>query len=50
MKRHAGIVAGQLQRRTGRNDLFRKYQVRVRDIITQTALTDGYGHNVPATI
>lgn len=47
MKRHPGIVAGQLQRRIKRNDLFKKFQVRVRDIITQTALTDGYGSKVP---
>jgi HTH-type transcriptional regulator / antitoxin HigA len=43
MKRHPGIVAGQIQRRTGRWDLFKKHQPRIRHIITQTALTDGYG-------
>ena len=50
MKRHPGIVAGQLQRQIDRNDLFRKYQVRVRDILVQTALTDGYGQTVPIDI
>jgi HTH-type transcriptional regulator/antitoxin HigA len=50
MKRHPGIVAGQLQRRIKRNDLFKKFQVRVRDIITQTALTDGYGCKGPTDL
>jgi HTH-type transcriptional regulator / antitoxin HigA len=43
MKRHPGIVAGQIQRHTNRWDLFKKHQPRIRQIITQTALTDGYG-------
>ena len=43
MKRHPGIVAGQIQRHTKRWDLFKKHQPRIRQIITQTALTDGYG-------
>lgn len=45
MKRHPGIVAGQIQKRTERWDLFKKHQVRVRQIIIQTALTDGYGRS-----
>jgi HTH-type transcriptional regulator / antitoxin HigA len=45
VKRHPGIVAGQIQRLTGRWDLFKKHQPRIRHIITQTALTDGYGVN-----
>ncbi len=40
---HPGIVVGQLQRRLGRYDLFRKYQVKVRDHITSSARTDGWG-------
>jgi len=47
VKRHPGIVAGQLQKRLDRWDLFKKYQVKVRHIVTQTALTDGYGKSVP---
>lgn len=43
VRRHPGIVAGQIQVRTGRWDLFRKHQVRVRQFIVQAALTDGYG-------
>jgi HTH-type transcriptional regulator/antitoxin HigA len=45
VKRHPGIVAGQIQKRTERWDLFKKHQPRVRHIIIQTALTDGYGVN-----
>jgi len=47
VKRHPGIVAGQLQKRLDRWDLFKKHQVKVRHIVTQTALTDGYGKTVP---
>ncbi len=50
MKRHPGIVAGQIQKRIGRWDLFKKHQVRVRHIVTETALTDGYGRNVPSDL
>jgi HTH-type transcriptional regulator/antitoxin HigA len=45
MRRHPGIVAGQIQKRTERWDLFKKHQVRVRQILIQTALTDGYGRS-----
>src|SRR4029077_20061943 len=50
MKRHPGIVAGQLQKRVSPWDLFKKYQVKVRYIIVQTALTDGYGRSAPTDI
>jgi HTH-type transcriptional regulator/antitoxin HigA len=50
MHRHPGIVAGQLQRQINRPELFRKYQVRVRPIITTAALTDGYGQSAPVSI
>ncbi len=40
---HPGIVVGQLQRRLRRYDLFRKYQVKVRQFVTSSALTDGWG-------
>jgi HTH-type transcriptional regulator / antitoxin HigA len=43
MKRHPGIIAGQIQRHTKRWDLFKKHQPRIRHLLTQTALTDGYG-------
>jgi HTH-type transcriptional regulator/antitoxin HigA len=47
MKRHPGIVAGQLQRRVDNRALFKKFQARVRDILIQSALTDGYGKSGP---
>lgn len=46
VKRHPGIVAGQLQHKIKRPELFKKFQARVREIITQTALTDGYGREL----
>jgi HTH-type transcriptional regulator/antitoxin HigA len=45
-KVHPGIVVGQLQRRLQRWDLFRPLLVRIRHLITQVAVTDGYGHLV----
>lgn len=50
IKRHPGIVAGQLQHKIKRPELFKKYQTRVRTIITETALTDGYGRELPFAI
>jgi HTH-type transcriptional regulator/antitoxin HigA len=50
MKRHPGIVAGQLQNKIGRHDLFKKFQGRVREIVTEAALTDGYGKSAPNDI
>lgn len=50
MKRHPGIVAGQLQHKINRPELFKKFQSRVRDIITEAALTDGYGKQVTVEI
>ncbi|MFN8891798.1 MAG: transcriptional regulator [Alphaproteobacteria bacterium] len=48
VRRHPGIVAGQLHHKlNGRHELFAKYIAKVRDVITQTALTDGYGKSCP---
>ena len=44
---HPGIVAGQLQRRTQRYDLFRKYLVKVRSIVSPGSMVDGWGDVVP---
>ena len=50
---HPGIVVGQLQH-SSRNELnysqHRDMLVKVRDIITSAALTDGWGHSLPVTI
>jgi HTH-type transcriptional regulator/antitoxin HigA len=50
VRRHPGIVAGQIQKRTERWDLFKRHQPKVRHIIIETALTDGYGKNVPPNL
>jgi len=39
---HPGIVAGQLQHRTGRYDLFRKYLVKIRSFVSPGAMVDGW--------
>lgn len=41
---HPGIIVGQLQYRLDRWDLHRSLLVKIRDHITPSALTDGYGH------
>jgi HTH-type transcriptional regulator/antitoxin HigA len=46
VKRHPGIVAGQLQHKINRPELFKKFQPRVREIVAETALTDGYGREI----
>ena len=50
VNRHPGIVAGQLQKKTDRWEIFKKYQVDIRKLIVGPALTDGYGQTVPAVI
>jgi HTH-type transcriptional regulator / antitoxin HigA len=50
MKRHPGIVVGQIQKKTGRWELFRKLQPRVRAMVIQSALTDGYGRTGPMNL
>jgi len=47
---HPGLVAGQLQWRTERWDLFRQMLVPVRGFITPTAMTDGFGHICPVEV
>ena len=46
MRRHPGIVAGQLQKRTQRWELFRRFQAKIRHLVTESALTDGHGYTV----
>jgi HTH-type transcriptional regulator/antitoxin HigA len=40
---HPGLVAGQLQHRTGRYDLFPNHLVRVRSAVRSGARVDGWG-------
>lgn len=44
---HPGLVAGQLQHRTGRFDRFRNHLVKVRSIIAPSAMVDGWGDVIP---
>lgn len=50
LKVHPGIVAGQLQRKTGRYDRFRDHLVKVRAIISPNAIKDGWGDVAPVGI
>lgn len=43
LKRHPGIIAGQLQHHTNRYDLFRNHLVKIRSIVLPTAEHDGWG-------
>jgi HTH-type transcriptional regulator/antitoxin HigA len=40
---HPTIVVGQIQKHLRRYDILRKYLAKVRPIITETAITDGFG-------
>lgn len=44
---HTGVIAGQLQHRTGRYDRFREHLVKIRSIVTPSAMTDGWGDVFP---
>lgn len=44
---HTGILAGQLAHRTARYDRFRDHLVKVREIVTPGAMTDGWGDVFP---
>jgi HTH-type transcriptional regulator/antitoxin HigA len=44
---HPGLVAGQLQHRINRYDLFRNHLARIRHIVAPSALVDGWGDVAP---
>lgn len=44
---HPGLIAGQLQHRTGRYDRFRNHLVKIRDKVTPGAMVDGWGDIAP---
>ncbi len=50
LKVHPGIVAGQLQRKTGRYDRFRDHLAKVRAIIAPNAIKDGWGDVAPVEL
>jgi HTH-type transcriptional regulator / antitoxin HigA len=47
---HPGIVVGQIHSMTGRYELLRRLQVKVREYIMPTATVDGWGHVAPVSI
>lgn len=44
---HPGIVAGQLQHKTGKYDRFRDHLVKIRSIVAPSAMVDGWGDVAP---
>jgi HTH-type transcriptional regulator / antitoxin HigA len=44
---HPGIVAGQLQHRISRYDLFRNHLVKIRSAVVPNAMADGWGDVAP---
>lgn len=48
-KIHPGIAAGQLRFQTGRHTLFHKYDAKMRQIVTASTTTDGWGQVVPVS-
>jgi len=44
---HPGILAGQIQHKTERYNLFRKYQVKIRHLVIPSAMVDGWGNIAP---
>ena len=44
---HPGIVAGQLQHRTGRYDRFRNHLAKIRSCVAPSAAVDGWGNIYP---
>ena len=44
---HPGLVAGQLQHRTGRHDRFRQHLSKIRDNVRTSAVVDGWGDVYP---
>jgi HTH-type transcriptional regulator/antitoxin HigA len=47
LKIHPGLIAGQLQHRTGRFDRFRTHLVKVRTLVAPSAIVDGWGDIAP---
>lgn len=44
---HPGLVAGQLQYRTGRYDRFRQHLAKIRRLVAPNAMVDGWGDIAP---
>ena len=50
LKIHPGLIAGQLQHRTGRYDRFRTHLVKVRALVAPSAIVDGWGDIAPVGV
>lgn len=48
--RHPGIIVGQMQQRLNNHAYLRKYQVKIRHIVTPGAIADGWGQTIPISI
>ena len=46
---HPGIIVRQIHNMTGRYELLRRLQVKVREYIMPTATVDGWGHVAPVS-
>lgn len=46
---HPGLVVGQIHHRTGRYELFREYLVKIRSIVSPSAIVDGWGDIAPVS-
>ena len=44
---HPGLIAGQIQHRTGRYDRFRQHLAKVRSVVIPNAMVDGWGNVAP---
>jgi HTH-type transcriptional regulator/antitoxin HigA len=49
-ERHPGIVIGQIHARTERYELLRKYLVKIRAVLLQKSVFDGWGTIYPVTL
>jgi HTH-type transcriptional regulator/antitoxin HigA len=47
---HPGLIAGQLQHKTGRYDRFRQFLVKIRHIVAPSAVVDGWGDIAPVDL
>ena len=47
---HPGLVAGQLQNKTGRYDRFRQHLVKIRSVVAPGAMVDGWGDVAPVGV
>jgi HTH-type transcriptional regulator/antitoxin HigA len=50
LKVHPGLIAGQLQRHTTRYELLRNHLVKIRSIVTDNAMVDGWGNVAPVDV